>query len=58
MIRRQPIGLFGIGAFSDAGGPAVVFGTVCTVSPLIALVTPTPIMRSLPRLDQLEETKP
>ncbi|KAB1933411.1 MFS transporter [Micromonospora sp. ALFpr18c] len=54
----QPIGLFGIGALFDAGGPAVVFGTVCTVATLIALVTFTPTMRSLPRLDQLEELKP
>lgn len=54
----QPIGLFAIGALFDAGGPAAVFGTVCTVATLIALVSFTPTMRSLPSPHQLEEVKP
>lgn len=54
----QPIGLFSIGALFDAGGPSVVFGTVCTVATLIALVSFTPTMRTLPSPHQLEEVKP
>lgn len=49
----QPIGIFGVGAVFDLGGPQWVFAAVCAVSTLAALPTLTRRIRTLPAPDEL-----
>jgi hypothetical protein len=52
----QPIGIIAIGAIFDAAGPVAVFTTVCVVATLIASMTFTRTIRTLPRPEELKES--
>lgn len=52
-LVSQPVGILGIGVVFDLGGPTAVFLTMAVVTALAALFSLAPVMRSLPRPEDL-----
>ncbi|NKZ00694.1 MFS transporter [Nocardiopsis alborubida] len=52
-LVSQPVGILGIGVIFDHAGPAWVFLTMALVSALAALFSLSPVMRDLPRPEEV-----